>query len=248
MAAPSAEPARRAPAWAAALAALAAATAVAAEVHGRSSRLAFSPPPELRGHPWAAVSDVAGAFRVWRAAGVRGRWVVVLTGRWSRPRDPREVLATAEEILASSGAGGDVPEFVDVENALYAAAQLGIVRRFSVAMTPAALARKEEESRAQPDFEPGARGGSFGSSFHGLVRRFSTPERLEAPPEPALVLLEPSYLEPGAEPPDRVLSSRGLSFDLALVALDDPAATEAQRAAARAFVEAVGAPYVEAEE
>lgn len=233
--------------WAAALAALAAAAVVASEAHGRSSRLPFDPPPELRGHPWASVGDATSAFRVWRAAGVRGRWVVVLTGRWSRPRDPREVLATAEELLAAGGRGSQLPDFVDVENALYAAAQVGIARRFSVAMTPGSLARRAEESRAQPDFAPDG-GDAFRSPYHGLARRFSTAARLEAPTEPALVLVEPSFFADGGASPDRVLRERGVSFDLALVALDDPAATDAQRAAASAFVASVGAPFVEASE
>jgi hypothetical protein len=247
MAGSSSEPRRRPLAWAAALALLAVGSVAAVEVRGRSSRLPFAPPPELRGHEWAAVSDAAGAFRVWRAAGVRGRWIVVLTGRWSRPRDPREVLASARELMAVGGRDGSVSEFVDPENALYAAAQTGIGRRFSVAMTPSSLARKAEESRAQADFAPEG-GDSFRFPFHGLLRRFSTPDRLEPPPEPALVLVEPSFFQPQAVAPDRLLRARGVSFDLALVALDDPAADEAQRTAARKFVETLGAPFVETDE
>jgi hypothetical protein len=238
---------RRRLAWAAAIAVLAAGSIVAVQARGRSARLPFDPPPELRGHPWVAVGDATSAFRVWRAAGIRGRWLVVLTGRWSRPRDPREVLATAEELLATRGPDGSLPEFVDAENALYAAAQVGIARRFSVAMTPPSLARRIEESRGKPDFEPES-GDAFRFPFHGLARRFSTPDRLDAPTEPALVLVEPSFFAAGGDAPDRLLRDRGVSFDLALVALDDPAADDAQRAAARAFVAAMNAPFVEASE
>lgn len=190
------------------------------------------------------VGDAAAAYRAWEAAGVRGRRLVVLTARWSKPRNLEEHPPAGEEVTAGTGRGRDM---VDADSALFAAAQAGIARRLDVVMPPAALAGRlaEVSGRKALVREPGA----FLLPYQAVERRFSTPEAFAAPTEPALVLVEPSSFQDGAPPhPAAWLASRGVVSDLALVALDDPIASNAQRAAARRFAESMGAGLVEVEQ
>ncbi len=64
-----------------------------------------------------------------------------------------------------------------------------------------------------------------------------------------LVLVEPTWFTGGA-PADPLawLSSLGVRWDLALVALEDPAASGVERLAATSFVEAARVPFIEAAE
>jgi hypothetical protein len=61
-----------------------------------------------------------------------------------------------------------------------------------------------------------------------------------------LVLVEPSWFDDGA-PPDPLawLSSAGVVWDLALLALGDPVASVEQRQAALAYAQSAGARYWE---
>ncbi|HEU4382852.1 MAG TPA: hypothetical protein VFR85_05035 [Anaeromyxobacteraceae bacterium] len=231
--------------WAGAVAALALAALAAAEGHGRGSRRSFLPRPELRGRPVAMVGSAADAFRVWRAAGVRGRHLLVLTGQWSKPRSLEAHPPAPAEVRAAR-AGGE-REFLDAESALFTAARVGIARSLEVVMPPSAFTHRLGEVAGLKELERGD--GTFRLPFNGFERRFSTPRAFAAPMEPVLVLVEPTWFAEGA-PADPLgwLSSEGVAFDLALLALEDPAASEAERRAALAFAQGAGAPFLEAAE
>ncbi|HET8538405.1 MAG TPA: hypothetical protein VFL83_00905 [Anaeromyxobacter sp.] len=230
--------------WAGAVATFAASSLAAAELHGRASRLPFEPPAELRERPVAMTGSAADAFRIWRAAGIHGRRLVVLTGQWSRPRDLRSTPPTPEEVEAAR-ASGEL-EYVDARSALFAAAQLGIVRSFDVVMPPSALTHRLGEVAGRKELDRGD--GSFRLTFHGLERRFSAPRAFAAPPERVLVLVEPTWFVDGA-PADPLawLSAQGVTYDLALLALEDPVAGPEERRTAVAYGEGAGAPFLEAE-
>lgn len=213
----------------------------AAEAHGRASRVLYAPRDGSKARRIAAVADAREAVRLWSAVGVRGRRLVVLTGRWSRP-SPGELLPPA------AGASGDAaPGASSADGALYAAVRLGLVRSLDVVMPPAAFSHRLGEVRAAKGLVRAD--GAFGLPYHGVERRFCAPRALRAPDEPALVLVEPSWFEDGA-PPDPLawLASAGVVADLALVALDDPAASTGERAAALGLARAYGVPWVEADE
>jgi hypothetical protein len=237
--------ARRKLLWAGAIAAIAAGAFASAEIHGRSSRLPFRPPPGLSGRPVAMVGSAADAFRVWRAAGVRGRRLVVLTGQWSKPRNAKTRPPAPEEVAAAL-ARGDM-EIVDAGSALFTAARLGVVRSLDVVMPPPAFTHRLGEVSGRKELERGD--GAFRLAFEGLERRFSTPRAFVAPAERVLVLVEPTWFTEGA-PPDPLswLSSSGAAWDLALIALEDPAANAEERQAALSYARAAGAPFLEAAE
>jgi hypothetical protein len=214
---------------------------VAASLHawGRASRTSFDPPP---GHErWAAVSDAAGAYRALRAAGVRGRRVVFLTGRWSRPRSLWERPMAGEQLDALIARERTE---VDSDSALFAAARDGIFRSFDVVMPPAALAKHLAEVAGRKELV--RLEGGFSLPYDALERRFTRPDSLVAPLEPVVVVLEPSFFQDGA--PARVadwLADRETRFDLAFIALDDAEATDAQRDVARALAASVHAVALE---
>lgn len=227
-------------AWSGVLAASAVLAALASDCHGLASRRPFEPPPDLRGVSWATVGDAADAYRVWEAAGVRGRRLVVLTGRWSKPRNLKERPPAPEELAAGSG-GGDI---VDQDSALFAAAQSGIARRLDVVMPPSALDRRLAEVAGQKALERSGR--AFRLPYEALERRFSAPEAFAAPSETVLVLVEPSWFQEGAPPdPAAWLAGLGARHDLALLALDDPAAGDEQRVRARRLGTVLGAQLLE---
>jgi hypothetical protein len=231
--------------WTAALAVLTAGVLATAELQGRSSRVLFRPQAELAARPVAVVGDAADAFRVWRAAGLRGRRLVVLSGQWSKPRNLESGAPTPEE-MAAARAGGET-EFVDARSALFAAAQLGIVRGLEVVMPPAAFESRLAEVSGRKGLERGD--GTFDLGYEGFARRFSTPRAFVAPAEPVLVLVEPTWFAEGApRDPLAWLSAAGVRFDLALVALTDPAAGEEERRAASSFTRAEGLPFLQAAE
>jgi hypothetical protein len=228
--------------WALIVTVASGAAIAAAPLHGHASRIPFRPPPEMTGPPVAMVGDAADALRVWRTAGVRGRRLVVLTGQWSRPRDAKARPPTPEE-LSPRREGGDL---VDAGSAVYAAGVLGIARRMDVVMPAAAFTHRMGEVRGLKGLV--REDGAFRLPYHGLERRFSTTAAFVAPTEPALVLVEPSWFTDGAGPePLGWLAERGVKSDLALVAMDDPAATAKERLAAEAFGRAAGASFLEAE-
>ena len=229
-------------AWAAGIVLFASAAIAGAEAAGREARRAFDPPPEFGGKRWAFVPDAAEAVRAWMAAGVHGRPLVVLTGRWGRPGTP----GTQPAVVVARSQSGDSPDLLDADSALFAAARLGVAREMLVAMPPAALAQRLDEARGAKDARVGD--GWASHPYHGYPRRFSSPAALRAPSDPALVLIEPSFLEAaGPAPIDAWLRDRGVEVDLGIVALDDPTATDAQRERARALAEAMGAVAVEVE-
>lgn len=231
--------------WCGVIAALAALAAVGPEVHGRGSRQLAALPPEAQGRRWAMVGDAAAAFRVWETAGAHGRRLVVLTGRWSKPRNLRDNPPSAEEMR--SGKDLLASGLVDVNDALYAATLTGIARRLDVVMPPAAYQQRRGEVSGQGDLE--LQDGAFRLPYESIERRFSKPDAFRAPAEPVLVLVEPSWFQEGA--PESVaywLASRGVSFDLALIALSDPTATEAERDRARKLGEATGGLFLETAE
>jgi hypothetical protein len=222
------------------VAALAFVSALAAsELHGRSSRtyLAGAGPSDPA---VVVVADAGEALRAWRAAGVRGRDLVVLSGQWARPAGIRTAPpATLAELAAAER---EEPEPVDGTAGLYLAAREGIARRLDVVLTPAALARRLEEVAGQKGVATSEDGEAYTPPFIGVERRFSTARAFEPPAEPALVLVEPSWFD-GAPPGDPLawLRSRGVTFDLAIVALEDPAASEAARGMAAELARRLGA-------
>ncbi len=218
--------------WAGGITVAAVAVFVLAEWHGRVSRAQFHPPPALAQRPAGSVGSAADAFVIWRGSGVRGRRLVLLTGQWGNPgRAPGAAGAT----------GG-----VSAASAPYWAARLGLVRALDVVMPPAAFEGQRAADAAHSVFRP--EDGAYRHDLHGLRLRFSLPGALVPPAEPALVLIEPTWFRPGA-PPDPLawLASVGVRTDLALVALDDPAATESDRRAAEEYVRSARVPRLEVE-
>jgi len=231
--------------WAGAISALAATALAAAEIRGRSSRVPFEPPPEAQGQRLGMVGSAADAFRIWRAAGLRGRALVVLSGQWSKPRNLRDQPPTPEE-LARAQASGDT-EMLDARSALFSAARLGIVRGFDVVLPPAYFTFRLGEASGRKELV--REDGAYRLHYGGMERRFATPRGFTAPAEAVLLLIEPSWFTDGV-PTDPLtwLRSRGASWDLALLALDDPAATPEQRQAALAYGQASGAAFWETTE
>jgi hypothetical protein len=218
--------------WTAGIAIAAVAVLALAEWHGRASRTGFRAPPALASRPVAAVGSAAEAFVVWRGADLTGRRLLLLTGQWGSPlRSP-----------GKSGAAGGVT----AASAAYWAARLGLARSFDVVMPPAEFEERRAEDAAHPQYRPEP--GAYRHDLHGFWLRFSLPGALAVPDEPAIVLVEPTWFRAGA-PPDPLawLSSVGVRTDLALVALDDPAATDADRRAAAEYVRAARIPRLQIE-
>jgi hypothetical protein len=200
--------------------------------HGRKSRTTFHPPPELARRPVAGVGNAADAFAVWQGSGLKGRRAVVLTGQFGGAGHAPE----------APGPGGGVT----AASAVYWAARLGLVRAIDVVMPPAEFERQRAGDAAHKVFQPEA--GAYRHDLHGFWLRISLPGTFLPPTEPALVLVEPTWFRPGA-PPDPIawLSSVGVRTDLALVALDDPAATESDRRAAAEYARDARVPVLQIE-
>lgn len=228
---------RRRLAWTVGLFLLAAAALAGAQARGRAARHLYE--PRDRAGRVAVVRDAADAFRAWQAAGVHGRRLVLLTGQWSRPRD--EKAHGAAEAAPPRPVSAE-PDKVDAKNAIYMASRLGVSRILDVVMPPAAFTHRLGEVRGAKELVK--EDGAFRLAYNGLERRFSTPRAFEAPGETVLVLVEPSWFQPGA-PADPLgwLTSRGVSWDLAVLALEDPAATGDARLAALAFARSAGASF-----
>jgi len=228
--------------WAVGLAVGALVAIASAELHGRASRHSFTLPPGLEGRRIGIVGTAAGAFRVWRRAGFLGHRLVLLTGQWSKPRSSDSQASTPEE--AAAGRTSADAEILEARNALLASARTGVVRELDVVMPPAALTHRLGDVRGLKEFR--REGGAFRISYEGLDRRFSTPRDFVVPDETVLVLVEPSWFTEGT-PPDPLawLSAQGVRWDLALLALLDPAATGEERLAALAYGRTVGAPLLE---
>lgn len=212
--------------WTLAIALAFSASAASAWVAGRAGRSPAGPVPPTR---HAVVRDAGDALRHLGRSGVHGRVLVVLTGRWGAL------------VSASSEGGGNELIALDAAtpaNALLAAAQQGVARALEVVMTDGAFAARDEALA-------GARGVTRGPGwlehpYLGFPRRFSTWAAMRPRPDPAVVVIEPSFLEGpagGAEDLAARLARRGVRADLLLVALDDPAATDEQRRLARALAE-----------
>ena len=217
-----------------ALALLSAALLLAVLAAAKGGRRLAPPPPR-----WRAVADAGEAWRAWRSAGVHGRVLLVFTGRWATVSQEHPLPSTWAADLAGCRPG-PLPARLDADTALIAAASDGTARALDVVMPPAAYARRLAAVRGDKALR--VEDGSFLDPFHGFPRRILLPGAPLASGEPVLVLVEPSFLGAGvAGTVDGWLRDRGLRSDLALVALDDPAATSAQRAAARALAERLGA-------
>jgi len=214
------------------------AVAAGAQQVGHGARRLAGPavPPPLA---WRAVPDAGAAFQAWRAAGVRGRRLVVFSGRWSSI-PPAEVIdndfpATYAHLAPQAA---DVGAKIRPDSGLLLAAYSGIARELTTVMPPSAVAARAEATRASPGQV--ARPGLISSPASGFQRWIVSCDRPPsgAPPsgEPVLVLVEPSYLGAGGcVEVEAWLSARGLVSDLALVALQDPAASDAQRVLADAL-------------
>lgn len=194
---------------------------------------------------WRTVPDAGAAFEAWRAAGVRGRRLVVFSGRWSSV-PPGEVVepdfpATYRRLAPHAL---DIGATVRPDTALLLAAYSGVARALTTVMPPAAVAARAEATRATPGQV--SRPGLISSPASGFQRWIVS---CDLPPpgpwpsgEPVLVLVEPSYLgATGCPEVEAWLAARGLASDLAVVALQDPAADQAQRALAAAMGDRRGA-------
>lgn len=200
--------------------------------HGRESRVTFHPPPALASRPVAGVGSAADAFAVWRGSGLKGRRLVLLTGQFGGSGRVSETPGPGRGPTAAT--------------AVYWSARLGLVRAMDVVMPPADFERQRARDAGHKVFRP--EDGAYRHDLHGFWLRVSLPRGFLPPDEPALVLVEPTWFRPGA-PPDPLawLSSLGVRTDLLLVALDDPAATEADRRAASEFVRGAGVPVLQIE-
>lgn len=231
--------------WSGGLLLAALAVCAGAESRGRASRSLFQPREEVGLARIGMVGSAADAYRIWRAAGLRGRRLVVLTGQWSKPRNLQKEPPTPEE-MAAAQASGDL-EFLDARSALFSAGRVGMVRTFDVVMPPAPFSQRLGEVRGQKELA--REDGAFRLHFNGMERRFSAPRAFSAPRETVLVLVEPTWFSGGA-PADPLawLSEAGVRWDLALVALDDPSARAEERQAALAYAQATGARFWEVAE
>jgi hypothetical protein len=218
--------------WAAGIAVATVAAFVLAGWHGRESRALFRAPPGLGQRPAAAVGSAADAFVVWRGSGLRGRRLLLLTGQFGGSSRLQGATATGGAVTPAS--------------AVYWASRLGLVRAIDVVLPPADFERQRAGDAAHKEFQPEA--GAYRHDLHGFWLRFSSPDAVLPPTEPALVLVEPSWFRPGA-PADPLawLSSLGIRTDLALVALDDPNATDSDRRAAASYARGAGIPQLEIE-
>lgn len=218
--------------WAAGITLALASVLALAQAHGRASRAWFHPPPELARRPAASVESAAEAFVVWKGSELRGRRLILLTGQWGDPRRDSGNLPARGGVTAAS--------------APYWAARLGLARAFDVVMPPAAFEERRAADSTHKVFRP--ENGAYRHDLHGFWLRFSLPSALVPPGEPALVLVEPTWFRPGA-PPDPLawLSSLGVQVDLALVALDDPEATDADRLAAATYARGARLPRLQIE-
>jgi hypothetical protein len=229
--------------WAAAIALSSSVVLVAAEWHGRASRVAVQAPRALGARPVAAVGDAAEAFLVWQGSGANGRRVVLLTGQWAGSRRATAPRRDPEAPPAplGSGAAGDP---LHAGSAAYWAARQGLARGVDVVMPPGAFQRQAAADAGHKMFRP--EDGAYRHDLHGFRIRFSQPGTFQPPGEPVLVLVEPSWFAPGA-PADPLawLASRGVRTDLALVALDDPGAGDEERRAAAGYVQASRVPRLD---
>ena len=229
-------------AWTVALTVLSAGALLAANAHGRGARVPFVPPPELDGGRVLSVKDAAEAVLVWRSAELRGRHLVVLTGRWSRPQSP----ARPPEVA------GGAPGPARGPGARARRAERALRRRGHGDRAPDGRGDASRRARAaalggeRPEGAPRGRRAAFRLPADGFDRRFSTPEAFEPPSEPVLVLVEPSWFAAGAPPePLAWLASTGVSADLVVLALEDPAAGAEERSRAVAYADAARAVRAE---
>jgi hypothetical protein len=208
------------------------------EMRGHSARTAFAPPPEFGAARWASVADAGEAVRVWGEAGLHGRKVLLLTGRWAK------VQSMNLEIADAAAAPGSRLDLLDANTALLASMRSAIAREIQVVMPPEAFQRRLDEVVGAKELTRGE--GWFALPFHGFARRFSTPEMVVSPAEPVLALVEPSFFAAGAPAaPLAWLRDRGVDVELGLVALADPTATPEQRDRAAGFAQDAGAVSVE---
>jgi hypothetical protein len=220
------------------IALFATAGAAAVELRGRAARTTFAPPPGFGSARWGVVADAGDAVRVLGEAGLHGRKLLLLTGRWAQIRSMNLDAAEASSLPRSP------MDLIDANTAVLAAARSAVARELIVVMPPAAYQRRLAEVGAAKELVSGP--GWFTLPFHGYSRRFSVPHAVLPPREPVLVLLEPSFLDEGAPAAvDTWLRQRGIQVELGLVALSDPAATAAQRERVAALAEALGAVSLE---
>lgn len=220
-------------AWSGAVALLALAAAAAAEARGRAARTAFQPPAGFGAGRWAEVADAAEAVRVWGAAGLKGRKLVVLTGRWA---------ALQPTFFNAPPPASEAGDFLTPESAAFAAMREGIAREMTVAMPERAYRERLGEIRRARGKGVEVGDGWFRHRFHGFERRFCVPGALWPEPEPVLALVEPSFFdEENSTRVEALLRERGISLDLGLVAASDPAASPSQKARAQEFASAVAA-------
>jgi hypothetical protein len=226
--------------WAAALLALAAAAAFAVDQRGHASRLSFTPPQDFQGRRWAMVEDAASAVELWAQVGVRGRRVLVATGRWGKPVTPDPAPIPP----GSSAAGPPQDRAARVSGALFDATMRGLARDLVMVMPDAAFEARVAAIRPIPETTLGD--GWARQPFHGIARAFYRPTTLPRLDEEVLLLVEPSFFASGS-PPDLLawLEDRGIRLDLGVIAARDPESTPAQEAAALELAARLAAVPVE---
>jgi hypothetical protein len=231
------------PWWGVTLFLLAAAAAFAVDWHGHASRIAFTPPEDFQGRRWAVVQDAAAAVELWNSAGLRGRRVLVATGRWGKPVVPG-APATMPPEPSPAAPAGPPDRGAQVSGALFDATMRGLARELVVVMPSAAFDARISAIGSARETTLGP--GWARQPYHGIPRTFVRPSTLPVQDEAVLLLVEPSFFSEGA-PPDLTawLEARGVHFDLALIAAQDPEATPDQETAALALAGRVGAIQVE---
>jgi hypothetical protein len=198
--------------------------AVGLHVRGLASRRWYRPAGVRdAATTWVGVEDGGAAYLLWREAGVSGRRLLLLTGRWATVP-----LGDVDPAPLSSR----TPPSPD--NVLLLAARDGIIREIDVVMPPGPFGERRAEAARAKTFSAGE--GWFRQDFHGFARRFALPSAVLPSSEQVLVLVEPSFFQDGAPvDPAAWLREKGVSADLAVLALSDPAAAPPQLEAAAAL-------------
>jgi hypothetical protein len=186
---------------------------------------------------WHSVVDARAAYQRWREKGVYGRRLVVFTGRWATVPmgHPGQPIPSDFPTLAAKDSPENIKSASLVNNnTVFAAVTLsGLARDLIIVIPRGLLNQRTEITRGSPGRI--ARPGYLSLPFLGYQRIFIAcdlpPEQTPRIAEPVLIFVEPSFFKNGAcGDVENWLAVRGLKSDLALVAFDDPAANDNQRA------------------
>lgn len=215
--------------------------------YGRASRsYRAATPVDRPGEARFLTDSPQEAYRLWRAAGFRGRLVLYLADRWQR-LDPAEVQDNPPMSRPYPLSLYRIPEVLERERLsaatfLYLAALNGTTRGILALLSEPGY---QEMRRA-------AAGSKFGRVFAGRVslphqgfpRSFVNAAGLARQPEPLLVLVAASYFK-GSTPEEllALLSGRGVTSDCLVLCrmVGDPEVGPVERERLERFARLVGA-------